>query len=186
MVRDLPVNSEDLVIDGGGYVGEWTDAVLCRYGCRMLVFEALPSYASALMDRYRRNARVEIQPVALASRYEESKMAIDGESSSLFVARTSREAERVQLIDFADFVVERNLLDVSCMMLNIEGAEYEVLERLMQAGLLQRFRCLLIQFHRVAPDADVRRRAIQSELSRSHKKVFDFPFVWERWDRCAS
>ena len=183
LVSNLPVTSEDLVVDGGGYVGEWTDAMLCRYGCRMIVFEALPRYADALSDRYRSNSRVEIRRVALAGRAGQAAIAIDGESSSLFGAARAREAEIVELLDCADFVLAQDWMDLGCMMLNIEGAEYEVLERLLSADLMKRFRCLLIQFHRNAPNAETRRRAIQRELDQTHVKVFDFPFIWERWDR---
>jgi hypothetical protein len=68
------------------------------------------------------------------------------------------------------------------LKLNIEGAEYDVLDRLATAGVLPRIRSLVIQFHRVVPESDRRRDMIQAKLAQTHHLVFDYPFVWERWE----
>jgi len=39
LYRDLPLNEADIVLDVGGYHGEWTSGIMIRYGCRSIVFE---------------------------------------------------------------------------------------------------------------------------------------------------
>ena len=68
------------------------------------------------------------------------------------------------------------------MKLNIEGAEFEVFDRLIETGLHDRIDCFLIQFHEYQATAREHRERIRSVLAKTHRLVWDFPMVWERWD----
>jgi hypothetical protein len=48
--------------------------------------------------------------------------------------------------------------------------------------VLPRIRSLLIQFHRVVPNCDTKRDVLRAKLAQTHHPVFDYPFVWERWE----
>ena len=44
LLYDLPVTTGSLVIDAGGYEGEWSAGMISRYGCRSQVFEPVPAF----------------------------------------------------------------------------------------------------------------------------------------------
>ena len=72
---------------------------------------------------------------------------------------------------------------VDLMKINIEGSEFPLLERMIDCDLLGEVRCFLIQFHEWHPGAYRRRRRIQRALAKTHTKVWDYPFIWEKWQR---
>lgn len=180
---NLPITPDDLVIDGGGYQGEWTDEMLCRYGCRSIIFEPVPQFAESLRQRYARNSRVEVCEAALSDRSGHTKITFSADGSSTFASTDNAVTFGIRLVDFAAFLRERNVSEIACLKLNIEGGEYEVLREMAEQNLLGAVRSFLIQFHIIDPDCTTKRAAIQNALAKTHKSEFDYPFVWERWDR---
>jgi hypothetical protein len=69
------------------------------------------------------------------------------------------------------------------MKINIEGAEFPLLDRMIKTGLLQNVDCFLIQFHEWHPGAYKKRRHIREALSRTHRLEWDYYFIWEKWVR---
>ena len=78
---------------------------------------------------------------------------------------------------------EMQLDNVDLMKINIEGAEFPLLEKMIKMDLLRRVDCFMIQFHEWHPGAYSRRRKIRTELSKTHRLVWDYHFVWEKWVR---
>ncbi len=70
---------------------------------------------------------------------------------------------------------------IDLMKINIEGAEYDLLEYLIASGLVRRIRRFQIQFHDFVLDAEARMLAIQEQLASTHRVTYQFPFIWENW-----
>ncbi len=183
LVSDLPIGAEDLVIDAGGYRGTWSYDVLSRYGSRAIVFEPFPAQAEFLRNLFRNNSRVEVIEAAVGDRNGEDKLTLQSDASTRFANHRTSESVDIRVLDIAGFLSSRGISEVGCMKLNIEGSEYEVLERLIETGLIRIVRSLLIQFHRVDASSTERRTRIQNGLRQSHTCDFDYPFVWESWTR---
>jgi len=182
LFQDMPVSSDDVVIDGGGYRGDWTAEMICRYGCRSIIFEPVPSFAAQLRARYGCNERVELCPAGLGRSSGTAALDVADNASRISAIRRPGSVA-VPVRDIAEFIDSRNLTEIGCFKLNIEGGEYDVLERLIETGMLERVRCYVIQFHRVASDSEMRRSAIRQVLAKTYSSMFDFPFVWECWLR---
>ncbi len=183
LVGNLPIGAEDLVIDAGGYRGTWSCDVLSRYGSRAIVFEPFPAQAKFLRDLFQHNSRVEVIEAAVGDRNGEDELMLQSDASTRFANHRASESVTIKVLDIAGFLSSRGISEVGCMKLNIEGSEYEVLERLIETGLIRIVRSLLIQFHRVDLSSAERRSKIQNGLRESHTCDFDFPFVWESWTR---
>jgi FkbM family methyltransferase len=181
---DLPLSSNSYVVDGGGYRGEWARELLWRYGCRCAIFEAIPEFASALSHEFAGNDRVEIFSGALAGQDGTVTMMLDADSSRF--VDSSGSGLQVNGTALSSFLDSRALARVDCLKLNIEGAEFEVLEDLLHSGLMSRIGVLLVQFHRLGADSEGRRASIRQGLAETHREVFCFPWVWERWDNLTS
>ena len=66
--------------------------------------------------------------------------------------------------------------------INIEGGEYEVLEALLESGMISIFKNLQIQFHDfIIDNASERMENIQVQLAKTHKITYQYKFVWENW-----
>ncbi len=76
---------------------------------------------------------------------------------------------------------ELGAIQVALLKINIEGGEYDLLERLLETGLVGQFQHLQVQFHRFVPDAEKRRDFIRTGLAHSHEERWCYPWVWESW-----
>jgi FkbM family methyltransferase len=176
----LPVCSDDLVVDAGGYEGEWAALMAWRYGCRILIIEPVSDFFRAIDKRFADNDRIEVVNAALGGAEGTVQISVAAAGSSIFGGGGRRET--VRMCDAVDLLQSYGPGGIACLKLNIEGAEYDVLDRLAAAGMLPRIRSLVIQFHRVVPESERRRNMIQSNLAQTHHLVFDYPFIWERWE----
>jgi FkbM family methyltransferase len=182
----LPVTTDDVVIDAGGFEGDWAAAMLERFGCRVELFEPIPSFAEACRMRFAKNGRVRVHEAALGGSERTARFAIDSVASSEFTERGPGSVE-ARVVDIAG-VTDRLLAahrDVACLKLNIEGGEYEVLERLAGRGALARCRSVLVQFHAQPNGWDERLRRARIELAKAHRCAWQFPMVWELWETRA-
>ncbi len=182
LTGDLPVASSDTVLDVGGYQGNWTSEMLSRYGCRSVIFEPVPEFAASIRRRFHSNDRVQVFEAGLAAQDTTVDMYLSQDGSSVF-NRGSFPKTSVRMRDVTAVFGELDLAGIACMKINIEGGEFDLLDRMFTSDLHKRTRCFLIQFHDVSSDSASRRTTIQSRLAAAHRKVFDYPFVWERWDK---
>ncbi len=185
LYQNLPITPDDLVIDGGGYQGEWTDEMLCRYGCRSILFEPVPSFAESLRKRYAQNSRVEVREAALSNKTGHTRITFSMDGSSIFASPGDDTTFDIGLLDVSAFLRDRGIEEIACLKLNIEGGEYDVLEQLISQSLLGTVRCLLVQFHVIDSQSERRRASIQKALAKTHKCQFDYPLVWECWTRTS-
>ena len=73
--------------------------------------------------------------------------------------------------------------DIACIKLNIEGGEYEVLERIISTGIVSQFRSIIMQYHAQPEGWQKRRESIEQQLCATHECVWAFPMIWEKWIR---
>jgi hypothetical protein len=70
---------------------------------------------------------------------------------------------------------------VDLMKVNIEGAEFDLLDHMLEKGCMPMIGNLQVQFHRFVPNAPSRRRTLRSSLKLTHELTYEFYFVWENW-----
>jgi FkbM family methyltransferase len=154
-----------LVIDCGGYLGKYTEAILSRFDCRVILFEPIPEYAEICRNKFKdKNVEVIQKAVGKDGEIEISKL---GESSSQFKSGEKINVESVSLVPF--------IRNVDILKLNCEGGEYEVLKDLNEHNLLKDIKEILIQFHKIGEDIDFYRKL----LSKTHQQVYCFK--WDLW-----
>jgi FkbM family methyltransferase len=178
---DYPIGAGEVVLDVGGFEGQWASDIFARYVCTVHVFEPVPHFAEAIRRRFARNPHVRLHEVALGGADARLAISIDGNASSTVVGggRTTE----IPVRRFSDVVQEHGWTEIALMKVNIEGGEYELLEHMLDQGLAPRVRNLQVQFHDFVPDAHARMLAIQERLRATHELTYCFPFVWENWQR---
>lgn len=176
---DYSLEPDSVVFDVGGYQGQWASDIFSRYCCQIYVFEAHRQYATQIQRRFKQNAKVLVYPFGLGEHTERAIIASMGDSSSLFGEHEN--GVSAEIVRAADFFAKHQIERIDLMKINIEGAEYELLEHLLKSGLIRRICNLQVQFHDFVPNAVQRMRAIQQQLMKTHQLTYQYEFVWENW-----
>lgn len=179
---DYELGRESLVIDLGGYEGQWASDLYARHRCRILVFEPVTVFANAIRQRFRKNDDIEVFELALGARTRAATVNICGASSSEYKARKA-EKQEIRIVDVRQWFDDNAIGEVALMKINIEGGEYELLERMIETELTRSIENIQIQFHNIAKDSARRMEAIQDRLRLTHKLTYQYRFVWENWAR---
>ena len=175
---DYALTPASVVFDVGGYRGDWAAAMVERYGCKVHVFEPVEEFRAQIERRLGANPNVVINGFGLAGRTTTCLISVEEDSSSVARGEAKRE---IQLVDVDEYVRRHGIDRVDLIKINIEGGEYELLERMHETGLIPRCVDLQIQFHDFVPGAQARRDALRSMLAATHRLTYDYPFIWENW-----
>lgn len=177
------LNEQSVVIDAGGYRGDWTDKIFTKYKCNIFILEPMKDYYSSIAFRFDSlsgDAKIIPINVALLDKTQKLEMCTGGDSSSIFIEGGLREV--VQCVDVKDFFEQHNLSGVDLIKINIEGSEYALLERIIKLGLHKKIKNFQIQFHRFIENCDSRRKNIQKALSETHVCTWNYDWIWENWE----
>lgn len=178
---DYVIAPGEVVLDVGGFEGQWASDIFGRTLCTVHVFEPVPHFAAAIRERFAANPNVHLHETALGGADATLSISVEGDASSTLLE--GEHSIEVPVRCFADVVCEEGWTEIALMKVNIEGGEYELLEHLLDAGLASRVRNLQVQFHDFVPDAQRRMLAIQERLRATHELSWYFPFIWESWRR---
>lgn len=184
LIHELGLQPGDRVMDVGGFDGEWAQALYDKYEVMLDIYEPMPAALKTLRERFSGTEGVRIHPVALADRDGKETLSLLGPGSSMIRA-DERPVDKVITIDLQDVASAFAALDcdqIDLFKINIEGAEYQVLDRMLALGLHKRCRVIMIQYHEFVPKAHSLRKSINASLAQSHKQVWNYDFVWERWE----
>lgn len=157
-IRRLGLQETDTVIDCGANVGDMT-AVMAEGGATVHAFEPNPHACLVLRKKFERNPRVHIQEAAVHVSNGTLRLYLHENSSqdevywsngsSLLADKPNVSDERfveAQTVDLAAFI-DALPGRIRLIKMDIEGAEVEVLRRLIEAGSLDRIDVLLVETH---------------------------------------
>jgi len=184
LLHEADIDSNSIVIDAGAYTGEWAQEMLDRYNPVVHAFEPDPRNYSQLEKKAHANSRLIPHDFGLGDKNESVRMTLEYLGSTIFSDGNDKKdvpSAEVEIRDIASTWEALAFDHVDLMKINIEGAEFPLLERMIELELLQNVGCFLIQFHEWHPGAYRRRRNIREALSKSHQLVWDYHFVWEKW-----
>lgn len=183
LLHEFDLDAESVVFDVGAYRGEWAETILDRYGCRLWAFEPDPTSFPHLVERVGERPGVACCAYGLGGADGTAELALAAFGSSIFGADGAFGTRTVHIRDVAAALAELGVERIDLMKVNIEGGEYDLLDRLIACDALPRVRQLVVQFHEWHPGAYRRRRAIRRALGRSHREVWCYDWIWELW-RC--
>jgi FkbM family methyltransferase len=176
---DYPLNEDSLVFDLGGYQGQWTSDIFACYQCYVHVFEPIARYARSIEDRFAKNAKIIVHCCGLASENMATRISLSEDGSSIFADADNY--EMIQLCKASEFISSRGIRKISLMKVNIEGAEYDLIDHLISSGVIRSVENLQVQFHEFVLNAEERMACIHRLLSETHSLTWQYEFVWENW-----
>ena len=174
---DLDENS--VVLDLGGYEGQWASDIFSRYCCFIHVFEPTQKFADQVEERFKKNPKVLVHCCALSPISGESTLFLKGDSTSVF--GVGEQQQTIRCLAIKDFFHKQKIESIQLMKINIEGGEYDLLEHLLDSGLIEKIENIQVQFHDFVPNAAQRMAQIQVRLQKTHILTFQYSFIWENW-----
>ncbi|MEQ9566545.1 MAG: FkbM family methyltransferase, partial [Pseudomonadales bacterium] len=164
--------------------GTWTDAIFDSYGCQVQIFEAHSRFAAELEAKYASNPRITVNAFALGRDDGDFLISDNGDASSAL--KHDRGGLIGRVVSAGNFMAGFQPAIIDLAKINIEGGEYELLPALHDAGQLERFKLLQIQFHLFDKKHIAARDRIRKTLSLSHQCDWSYDFIWEQWSLIPS
>lgn len=191
LLVDVDLLEGAVVLDVGAYKGQWALRVLERADARgpselhLHAFEPEAGAVDELREAVAQDGRVEVHPFGLAGVDRVETMALAGPGSTVFVDTAASDEfgiVEVPLRDVDAVLSELAVERIDFAKINIEGGEFELIDRLHETGWLERTGTVIVQFHEFAPGAHRGRRRNRRQLAATHRCTWDYPWVFERWD----
>lgn len=179
---DYNLNPGSVVLDVGGYLGDFADVIHKKYQCFVFVFEPVEDFFRLCQQRFDGQLKINCLNYGLSKSDCEIFISKEDDASS-----TERDlGGRKERIALKDFVSAKMILDIEyidLIKINIEGGEYDLLDRIIETGGVKNIKYLQIQFHDFVPNAIEMRESIRKRLVKTHREQWSYPFVWESWER---
>jgi FkbM family methyltransferase len=178
---NYPLYPESVVFDIGGYRGDFTEKIFKTHFCTVFLFEPIKTFYDICSLRFQGNKKITCHNFGLSSDNGEFIIRNEGSASSLL--SNCSIGEKIEIVDISKYIQENTIDNIDLMKINVEGAEYDILSRLIETGLIKKCNYLQIQFHDFVENATEKRNYLREKLSLTHKESWCFPFIWESWER---
>lgn len=176
---DYPLDGNSIAFDLGGYEGFWASEISSKFCCKVYVFEPVLQFAEKIRKRFILNKNIFVFDFGLSGTNKIEKISIDNDRSSIY--KPGKNFQTIKLVDIEEFMKSNSIEKIDLMKINIEGGEYDLLDKMIETGLTQKVRYFQIQFHDYFKGAHERRRKILDELATTHELMWNYEWVWESW-----
>lgn len=174
------LNKNSVYVDIGAYVGDYAKKIHEKFGCKIYCFEPVKEYFNQIPKTFNGISNVEYFNIGLGKTNTSMDISIEGDASSLH--KLNGKMETIIIRNIVDVFRKLKISNVDLMKINIEGAEYDLLDQCIEKGLTKNIKNIQIQFHDFFPDAVNRRNSIRNKLKETHFLTYDYEFVWENWE----
>jgi FkbM family methyltransferase len=176
------LTSDSIVFDLGGYLGDFSAAIVERYNCKIYIFEPHPEYFFKCIERFSSYKNVMVLNYGLADKDGEFLLSNQSDGSS-FINPNHAQKDGIKCVirDFSNVLDELDIINIDLMKINIEGGEFPLMEHIVSCGKQALVRQYQIQFHNFVENAVTRRIKISRALSETHVRTWCYTFVWENW-----
>lgn len=170
---NYPLNNESVVVDLGARHGNWSDLIKQKYNSKIYCFEVVPEFCRQLESK-----GYQTFCFAVSNKREKIKLGIFESEASIFYEESNFEAEAISASEIFNLI---NHDTIDLMKINVEGAEYAILNELVKNGDISKIKNLQVQFHLFDDNKNNEYDELSKKLSETHELSWRFPFVWENW-----
>ncbi len=170
------LNSNSVVVDLGSYQGEFAQQIYKKYKCNIHAYQAIPEFAKMCDNKFINNDKFTVHNSGVGYYSRQQYFSLSANGSGQFA---QGEKVLVDIKDISEVIDELGNIDL--LKINIQGGQFEVLDRILDKKLQNKIKCIQVQFHYFVDDAMIKRQAIQKRLSDSHKLDYNYQFVWQQW-----
>jgi FkbM family methyltransferase len=181
-VQGLELTEGTVIIDLGTYKG-YTAKLLSTLYCntKVYTFEPMIPFYNEAVTECKSHPNITVLPYGLGNGNFDFNMNINADSTSMIQNTNSDNSHKCVMRDFFDFLNKNNITNIDLLHINIEGAEYELLDYLFAKNFHLKIKHLIIQFHYPNPINDAKLERYYNILDKTHKQIYDYRYVWTRW-----
>jgi FkbM family methyltransferase len=183
------LNNNSIVIDLGGYYGLWIDEILKKnnpYVPNIILVEPVPDFYNHLVTKYENYKKIKVMNVGVSTDKNEAtkSLYLSNDGSSTNFNTNGNSVIQIKTLPIDKILSDNNINQVDLLQINIEGDEYALMEYMIESKIINKFKNIQIQFH-LGIENDIERRInIQKNLIyNGFENKFDYPFVWESWEK---
>jgi len=176
---DYPLGESSIVFDVGGYLGEFAEKISEKYNSTVYFFEPVDEFFDSVESKLKGNENIRFYKFGLGAETRTDLITFDGAASS--AVKKSDNSKEIKIVNVIDFMNENRIDKVDLIKINIEGMEYELLNKIISEGKIKCFENIQVQFHNFEEGDSAKRDAIREKLAKTHYTTYEYPFVWENW-----
>lgn len=174
------LSPESLVIDCGGYHGEFARRILDTYGpVKIVVFEPIKEFYEIAKEALEFYQSATVINAGVGANQRTEQFGIQGGLTGRFNGGANG-WEDVEIIELPVWLWRAGG-SVSLLKLNCEGMEFEIIPALIDSNVIHGIKNLQVQFHKLHEDDEQKYQEIREQLLATHELTYDFPWVWQNW-----
>jgi FkbM family methyltransferase len=173
------LNETSLVVDLGGYHGDFSQKIYDKYHCNIICVEPCKLFYNGIKERFKNIKKIKTYNLGIGS-LSDIKLLYCNQDSTSFYSKVSDQFELSEILPFNDFV--SNIETIDLLKINIEGGEYDLLDHIIYHNLQKKIVNIQVQFHKIIENCESRRKNIQDSLKQTHRLTYNYDFVWENWE----
>jgi FkbM family methyltransferase len=177
--KNIFLKKDSVIIDCGGFDGEFTDQILKKKFKKIYIYEPDLNYYNKLTKKYSHKANIKVLNLALHT--QNKKIILSNNLNASSIMEKSVNGSQVKAVCVKDEFKKYNKIDL--LKLNIEGAEYGVLDLIFRYNIDNKINSFLIQFHKEYDESEIKRNKILRHLSKKYKTVFSYKYIWELYKK---
>jgi len=166
------LKSNSVVVDIGARHGAWSDQIRFKYGSKIHCFEVVDEFCNEL-----KNKGYDVYRKAVYDRSGQISIGVDDNEGSIYHDNNIFQVECIKASDINDIIGESQ---IDLMKINVEGAEYGIIENLINTGGIKTIKNLQVQFHIIEGFKNIYEN-LAKHLKDTHEITWRYPFVWENW-----
>lgn len=186
LALDWDLNEDSHVWEIGGYEGRWAEQIWNKFHCNITIFEPQDWAYHKLLKRFIGITKVNILPYGLWIKDDVLIMGNFETDGASVVNNQKGPHSRIGVKDIVPEIYRHfqrhGIIDLALM--NIEGAEFTILPRLIDMGLMTFFDQFWAQFHPgLVPDGDKIAWDMFAKLDKTHQVLWEcYPtaVAWRR------
>ena len=183
------LNGNSVVIDLGGYKGLWVEEILKKLNPiipNIILVEPVTEFYNHLVEKFKGYEKIKVINCGVSTDNKECVKHLyestDGSSTNF--KNLNGEYIEIKTLPIEKILQDNQIDRVDLIQINIEGDEYGLMEHMLKEDIIQKFNNIQIQFHLGIENDIERRNNIQKELlSKGFINKFNYPFVWESWNK---
>lgn len=167
------LDNNSIVVDVGARHGSWSDQIRLRYSPFIFCFEIIPEFCNEL-----KNKGYTVFQNAIYDKNSIIKIGIEEGEGSIYHENDLFEVESIEANRIFE-MIGKDKIDL--LKINVEGAEYSILNNLIESGKIKNVKNIQVQFHLIENHENEYGK-ISEKLEKTHKVTWRYPFVWENWE----
>lgn len=175
------IGPESIVFDIGLYTGNWSERIAQRYGPTIYGFEPVGEFYQKAKEVLAKYPKVTVFNFGLGRDTRQATIFVNRDATSLI--DETGQPNLIEIKSIKDVMLEFDIDFVDLTSINIEGAEYELLDSMFSVGLMPEFGLLLIQFHELGVVPRYKMANIRTKLRMTHEMVYSYDTVWDLWKK---